>query len=395
MQGGKLDNYGTPSLVDLGREYAGDGATNEVAPLTPAQNRWQQAILNLSGQPANFDADNLLTNEWSTAQPLDVLYDETVEPRGSYIGIGAFQNFTYAGALNVAQAIILDIRPANIAYFMLMIDLLQQSATPDTFISQLFCRPACKAPNGPWTTIPSEEEVSKFLQSLRETNFDRSFMKAQITRMDELAHSLIDTRFSAYISSGWAAAFMRFCIEFYARFGTDLTYLTWGLGITDRHPTMAHLIQARSPRQRRPTFFLSPQLYKRVRDLAVGWNIIPIIGDLRDPELAQRLSSWNDQVAPVRGIYTSNVENYLVTRGSWANYYNFMRALKQLTLADDAVIIKAFFQYDAKRHPLQIQGYHDCVFAHRVSDLLHMFDQDKLREPEDIFLKVPYIDPAL
>lgn len=219
-------------------------------------------------------------------------------------------------------------------------------------------------------------------------------MKAQITRMDELAHSLIDTRFSAYISPGWAAAFMRFCIEFYARFGTDLTYLTWGLGITDRHPTMAHLIQARSPRQRQPTFFLSPQLYKRVRDLAVGWSIIPIIGDLRDPELAQRLSSWNDQVAPVRGIYTSNVENYLVTRGSWANYYNFMRALKQLTLADDAVIIKAFFQYDTKRHPLQIQGYHDCVFAQRVSDLLHMFDQDKLREPEDIFLKVPYIDPA-
>jgi hypothetical protein len=391
MQTKKLENYGTPSLVELGREYGGSKPADDNSELSEAQQTWQEAILALSGQPANFDADNLLTNEWSTAQPLDVLWNDAGEPNGTYIGIGAFQNFTYASALNVEQALILDIRPANIAYFLFMIDLLQRCPTPDAFISHLFCRPDCQAQTGPWTTIPSIKEVAAFVQGLRESSFDRDYMEAQISRTKALARLLIDSRFASYISAGWAASFMRLCVEYFARFGTELTYLTWGLGITDRHPTMAHLVQTRSPILGRPTFFLSPVHYQRIRDLAINWQIIPIIGDLRDPQLASRFSSWSGQVGPVRGLYTSNVENYLVTRGSWTSYQDYINTLKRFQLAEDAVIIKAFFQYDAKRHPLQVEDYHDCVFVHRVSDLVRMHDEGKLNESEDIYLKVPFV----
>jgi len=135
-------------------------------------------------------------------------------------------------------------------------------------------------------------------------------------------------------------------------------------------------------------------LYQRVRNLALAWKIIPIIGDLKDPEFGKRFANWEFKEEPVRAIYTSNVENYLVTRGSWENYSNFVHSLQQLPKDPNAVIIKAYFQYSDLKHPLQLDGRHECVFVHKVSDLFDAFDNNKLQNPSDIFLKIPYTGPT-
>ena len=383
--------YGTPSLVDLGREYRTRASRNHL-PLTAAQREWQLAVVALSGKAASFDSDNLLTNEWSTAQPLDVIGDGGSSAYGSYVGVGAMQNLTYASALGVAQAIVLDVRPANIAYFMLVNDLLQTCQSPDEFLSCLFSRPNCRPEAGPWLTPPSDDEVREFMQRIRTTHFDHEFMYEQINRAHELAESLVNEEMAAFLSPGWAAAFMTFCIEQFARFNVDLTYVTWGLGITDRHPTLAHLINTSSPDCHTPTFFRSPAAYERVRKLALEWQIIPAIGDLGDPELGNRLTAWQGLRRPVRAVYSSNVENYLVTRGSWDRYAKFIDSLRLLCSEPDRGVDQGFFSVRASRAARnQREPFHDCVFVQKVHTLIEAVDSGQMVAPSDIYLKVDWV----
>ena len=172
---------------------------------------------------------------------------------------------------------------------------------------------------------------------------------------------------------------------------------------------MSNLIARKSPFNHRPTFFVSPLLYSRIRELALGWNIIPIVCDLKDAQLGMRLSKWAERSGLVRAIYTSNVENYLVTRGSWSLYSDFIHSLREMPLSEDAVVIKAYFPYQDEEksdptHPLvekypilqkdeDGRPYHDNVFVQRAADLIEACDTGIFKTATDIYVKGPYIDP--
>ena len=224
----KPDDYGSPSVVTLGKKYGVANITSSSVDINAMQDRWRSSVISLSGSAASFDSDNLLTNEWSTAHPLDILWSGEGPAQGCYVGLGAFQNFSYAAALNVAQAVIMDVRPTNIAYLVFMIDLLQQCASPDEFIANLFCRPDCRPHSAPWTETPSATEVEAYLQELSRTPLNKAFMKKQVDRVSALLVALINNQVSKFLNTGWAVNYARFCIENYARFDVDLTYISWG-----------------------------------------------------------------------------------------------------------------------------------------------------------------------
>ena len=78
-----------------------------------------------------------------------------------------------------------------------------------------------------------------------------------------------------------------------------------------------------------------------VEEIRRGESLIPIVGDFAGPHAFKNVGAFlKANGLHVAAFYTSNVEFYLFDRPDWTR---FVRNVKRLPIADDAIFIRSYF----------------------------------------------------
>src|SRR5260370_4863013 len=96
-------------------------------------------VSDLSEAGGYFRSDNFVSNEGAFQEVIPRL-QQSLKPRGVYLGVGPEQNFTYIVALQPGISFILDIRRQNMLEHLLYKALIEMSPDREEFLSRLFAR---------------------------------------------------------------------------------------------------------------------------------------------------------------------------------------------------------------------------------------------------------------
>jgi hypothetical protein len=147
------------------------------------------------------------------------------------------------------------------------------------------------------------------------------------------------------------------------------------------HPTYRRLLLARSPEGREGHFLASFDDYAHVKKLASSGRLVPVVGDFAGPHalraIGDFLKSRNESVS---AFYVSNVEFYLLRTGRFSAYVD---NVKTLPLREDAVFIRAYFDY-GRSHPERMHGHRSTLLLQHVPRFLSLYDSGAYRSYWDV-----------
>lgn len=336
----------------------------QVAPVKQAA--FGHAVETLSEPGGYFDTDNLISNESSYLQVMPELKRRNVHG-GAYVGVGPDQNFSYIAATRPPIAYIVDIRRDNVLLHLLFKALFEESRTRIEYLAQLFGR-----------TVPRDG------QTWRTAEVDRLAAYVAAAPMADAAalHARIERDIRSF-GVTVSAEDLRTIARFHQRFidaGLSLRFQSAGRPPQWNYPSYGDMLLDRDAAGRQSHFLGSEDDFQFVRDLQARDLIIPVVGDLSGPsavaKVGKAIAAHGERLT---AFYVSNVEFYLFREGI---YPRFVANLRSLPRADNAVIIRSFFQR-APVAPAR-QGDNSVSQATSIDDLLRGVAEGRIRSYADL-----------
>lgn len=326
--------------------------------LTPAQFGALSARLSDAG--GAFDTDNLISNEKSLLHPLSVL-DRAGVRGGVYIGVGPDQNFNYIARVRPRLAIIADIRRDNLLHHLLFKALFTAADSRQEFLALWTGRPM------PTTPVPATiDAMVAWVTRTPVTAASRS-AALRIVREQVLASGVA-------LSSADLATIARFHTAFIAD-GVGLRFTSTGRAPQWYYPTLGQLLTERDREGRQASYLASDSAYRAVQSLERRNLVVPVVGDLSGPVLDRIASVLRERGDSVSVLYTSNVEDYLIRDGRFAD---FVRRVRALPRQSNAMVIRSWFGGEGS-HPLNVAGYHTTQLTSSLAELVNDASVERVR----------------
>jgi hypothetical protein len=290
-------------------------------------------VASLSEPGGYFDTDNLISNERSYLHVVPELeaLSGPAGRNGVYLGVGPDQNFSYIARLRPKAAILIDIRRDSLLLHLLFKALFEQARTRVEYLAMLTGRPAPEPVTG-WSSKPLDAIVAHLDRAQPMTAAQVSALRSRLTGAIRAYGVPLSDRDLATID------------RFHRRFieeGLSLQFNTTGRAPRFGYPTYRDLLLEVDLKGRRCSFVAAEDDFLFVKGLQSKDQVIPLVGDLSGPKalaaVGALLAARNQQVT---AFYTSNVEFYLFSYGTFPR---FVTNLRRLPHHPNALIIRSVF----------------------------------------------------
>lgn len=325
----------------------------------------------LSEPGGYFDTDNLISNESSYGQAVELL----APTGGVYLGVGPEQNFSYIAKVRPSWAFVVDVRRDNQLHLLLLAAILRRAEDPLGYLCLQFSRSPCpRLPaEGPW---PLEETLRRFAAAPRS---EQAFEATLAELLDEIsARAPRGPGVALGVELDEAdRATLRAIHRAFFEGQLELRFESHGRSFQTHHPTDRELIGARTPSGEPASFLASRDGYRTVRSLALEGRLVPVVGDFGGEHALRAIGRFvAGQGERVSTLYTSNVEYYLIGDPAFERWVANVAALP---LAADAQMIRACFHY-GRRHPASLPGHRSTLLVQPASDLLEWAKEGGYRD---------------
>ena len=306
-------------------ERARPVAAPEVAP-----REFAATVARLSEPGGYFDSDNLISNETSYLDAVDVLRSHGVHG-GAYIGVGPDQNFSYIAAVEPAMVYLIDIRRDNLVQHLLYRALFTVARNRAEYLLLLTGR-AVPADVARWSSRP----VGELLAWVADQPADRA--AAVDARARLLATAVA---FGVPLTDADTAAMGRIHDAF-VQDGLSLRYSSYNRGPNPDYPTFGELLGATAGGGEPASYLATERAFRTVQALERAGRVVPVTGDLAGPHA---LAAIGRDIAarglPVSVLYVSNVEFYLMRAGT---FDRFAATASALPRDEHSVLIRSCFR---------------------------------------------------
>lgn len=328
----------------------------------PAKQPLPERVDNLGGLVAQlsdaggyFDTDNLISNELGYQQVLGAM-DRLGVHGGAYIGVGPDQNFTYIAHVKPRIAFIVDIRRDNMLQLLMFKALFAVSRNRAEYLAL-------------WTGRPVPEQVASYtdrpIQAIVAWIDSTAVTESSAQRARATVDSVLRremTQQGVPLSSDDFATIARFHTEFISS-GLSLRFHSAGRASQPHHPTLRQLILEHDAEGNMRSYLATEANFRFVQSMQERNLIVPVTGDLSGaralPEIGRYLTAHGEQVS---ALYVSNVEDYLIRDGRFAQYAAVVRALPR---TDNAVLIRSYFG-GGFGHPEATPAYYATQLLQRM-----------------------------
>ena len=323
-----------------------------------------------------FDTDNLISNERSYLHVIGAL-ERLGVTGGAYIGVGPAQNFSYIAQVRPSVAFIIDIRRDNLLQHLMFKALFALSQNRAEYLHLLLGRPVPRNVER-W----AERPIDALVAWLDDTPATRaSAESARTAVLDEVRRSGIP------LSADDLATIERFHTAFIEA-GLDLRFTSTGRAPRWYYPTLRQLLTETDLEGRTASYLASETDFQFLKDLQRRNLVIPVTGDLAG---SHALASIGRLIAErglrVSAFYTSNVEDYLLRDGSFADY---SRTVVGLPRDERSVIIRSYFGggYPGS-HPQAAAGYYSTQLLQRLDTFAAAIAAGGYRSYRELVLNDP------
>jgi hypothetical protein len=324
-------------------------------------------VASLSEPGGYFDTDNLISNERSYLQVIDQLRSAGVRG-GAYIGVGPDTNFSYIAEIQPSIAFIVDVRRDNLLLHLLFKAIFRISASRVEYMATLLGREV-PSPLGSWRQAPIDRLV---------TQFDGPPAPAGVLAA---RRRLVEAEIRSTgipLSDDDLTTIARFHQQFIDS-GLTLRFNSAGRAPQIYYPTYRDLLLETDTSARQANYLASERAFEFVKDLQARDLIIPVIGDLAGPSalssIARLLASRRETLS---AFYTSNVEFYLYSRGTFQQFVSNLRRIPRN--GRSTVIRSVFGRYNPSRRPNDVSTSQ----LHLVQDFLRGVDDGRFRSYGDL-----------
>jgi hypothetical protein len=330
-------------------------ATASAAPVRPAltSDEFRALVTTLSEPDAEFISDNVISNETSYLQIGEQL-SRAVTPGGVYLGVGPEQNFTYIALTRPSMAYVIDIRRANMLHHLLYKAMFDAARSRAEFLALLVAHPY--EPNGdPGAEGTLEQVIAHAERSKPE--------KATFDDAHGRLLALIEKSYGFEIDARDRQALKKIHRAFSKR-GLDVRFELKEASFR-KYPTLRELLLQTDPQGKALGFMASEDAFRFVQRMQRENRIVPVVGDFAGdramPQLAERLVKEGRTVST---FYVSNVEQYLMTGGTWAKW---RRNVEAFPTDGSSLFIRCYLD-QGDRHPMQMAGHRTTTVLQRVAD---------------------------
>lgn len=306
----------------------------------------------LSERGGYFDTDNLISNERSYLHVIGAL-DRLGVRGGAYIGVGPDQNFSYIARVRPSIAFIVDIRRDNLLQQLMFKALFALSTNRAEYLHLLLGRPVPRNVER-WTERPLDALVA-WIDDTPATRASAAAARAAV---------LAEVRRAGLpLSAGDLETIERFHAAFIEA-GLDLRFTSTGRAPRWYYPTLRQLILETDLDGRQASYLANEADFRFLKELQRRNLLIPVVGDLAGPHALAAVGRLiGERGESVSAFYTSNVEDYLLRDGRFADY---ARTLIALPRSARSVVIRSYFGGGyAGAHPQAVAGYYSTQLLQR------------------------------
>jgi hypothetical protein len=317
-------------------------------------------ISELSSRETGPAADNLMSNEDSYPRVASEL--ARLAPKGSiYLGVGPDQNFTLISHARPAWAFILDYRRRNLRLHLIHKALMILADDRIEYLSRLTARdPASLTKNS-----STEDIITTFCAA----QFSRQKLDKCIQDVDRILRPLGVLKDDEWSDIATIQAKL-------AGPGLDARFLALRM-----YPTLSRQIETISRDGRLSHFLASETSYRAVRDLQRADRIVPLVGDLAEPDGLTGLGRWLRQENQKLGVvYVSDVEFFLLRTG---RFDIFAANLARLPRSEGAVIVRTSTR--EIEHPERVKGDSSTTVVRPLDSFLDSAKAGRIKDVDDLF----------
>lgn len=322
--------------------------------------RFDRVLRALSQPQSGPHGDNLMSNEDSYPRVAGELA-RRVPPGGVYLGVGPDQNFTLVAHARPRLAVIMDYRRRNLLVHLLHKALFSLGRDRVSYLSRLLARRP-----GP---LPANPTAAELVAAFAPAGLDRNRLRAITAEVAAVLGPLgvVDGREWNEVATIEARL---------AGPGMSARFLALPM-----YPTLGHLIETKD-RASRPAHILAREdLYQRVRDLQLGDQILPIVGDYGRSPALPRLGAWlRKHALRISLFYISDVEFFLLRSGLFATY---IENLQTLPWHQDALIVRTSTREIA--HPARVAGDSSTTLLEPIAPFLAAARAGRIKTADDLF----------
>ncbi len=356
-----------------------------ITPSTPVESEglsaeeFSRLIRDFSEQGGYFMSDNFTSSEDSYLTIVDKLQELAVTG-GAYIGVGPEQNFTYIAKIRPCIAFIVDIRRQAMIQHLMYKAIFQLSPTRAHFLSYLLSKPM-PVGKAPGANAPLDE-ILTFFANIPADNRTYAKNLAAIRRT-------IQNDFQFPLSMEDQASLEYVYKSFYTwgfQIGFDAGR-RWGRRYS-RFPNLRDLLAMRDLKGKQESFLASTEDYDFVRSMQRRNLIVPIVGDFSGKKALAAVGNYlRKRKLTVSAFYVSNVEIVLFDWGSFEQFSDFVKNVRNLPTDERSLLLRSTFSYYGP--PARLPGYQLCSFLQKVSIFLQEFDQGRYKSYWDLIATQP------
>lgn len=334
---------------------------------TPEDSTFAHLVAQLSERGGYFDTDNLISNERSYLHALDALRARGVAG-GVYLGVGPDQNFAYIAQVRPRLAFILDIRRDNLLQHVFFKTLFTLAPSRIEYLALLFGRPPPQDAAA-WATRSLDDLAAYVDATLPEAASARAAVQRaapqQGLALSEADLATIDRIHRRFIEAG-----------------LGLRFNSHGRAPNSYYPTYRDLLFETDRAGQRGHYLARETTYQFLRQMQQENRIVPVVGDLAGPHALAAVGAYlKAQGETVSVFYTSNVEDYLMRRGTFGRYVETLRALPWNA---ESVIVRSYFNRWRADHPETVAGYASTQLVQPIATLLAAYDDGALHSYWDL-----------
>ena len=328
-------------------------------PATPpaaADTSFAGLVASLSEPGGYFDTDNLISNESSYLHAANAL-DVFARQGGAYIGVGPDQNFSYIGIVRPRVAFLIDIRRDNLLQHLFFKAVFAQTGDRLAYLCLLLARSCGETEGGEATDAP----IEALLAIVDSAGSPPAALERARSRIEPTLRS-----FGVPLDDADMAT-IRSIHQRFADAGLELRFASHGRAPRPWYPTLRRLLLETDRTGRPRSYLADPTAFDHVRRMQHDDRIIPVVGDLAGDHALRAIGAEIRRRGLVlTAFYASNVEDYLIRDGSFADYLDNVRSLP-----DDgrALIIRSFF-HNRTTHPHAVPGYASTQVVQRIAAML-------------------------
>jgi hypothetical protein len=334
-------------LAACGSQYAegqGDSDRSQSAQQAVPTTEFARLIQSLSEPGGYFDTDNLISNETSYLHVMGKLRELKVNG-GAYVGVGPGQNFSYIAQIRPTVAFIIDIRRDNLLEHLLFKSLFEIAHNRIEYLCLLTGRPA---PHD--TEKWDARSIDELIEYVDATKPDLAFV--------EVLRATVAERVSGFglpLEDGDLMTIARFHDAF-INAGLSLRFQSFNRPPRRDYPTLRQLLLESDLTGRQANYLASENDFRFVKALQDQNLIVPVVGNLAGPHALAAIGEYVAGLGQtVSGLYTSNVEFYLMRQG---DFDTFAKTVEGLPIDQRSVIIRSYFNRGYSRLPSNyVPGY--------------------------------------